>query len=112
MDVGRTTTKLFRKKQMLTKGRCLAHYAKDKENLVLADASTSGLGITLWQKQDDGITKPIAFGSRYSNETEKKYSIGGLELLAVVWGLEKIPILFIRKESTSMYGSPSIGAIN
>ena len=74
-------------KQMLTEGPCLAHYAKDKDNIVTTDASTTGLGITLWQKQDEGNTKPIAFGSRYSNDTEKKYSIGELELLAVVWGL-------------------------
>ena len=74
---------------MLTEGPCLAHYAKDKDNIVTTDASTTGLGITLWQKQDDGNTKPIAYGSRYLNETEKKYSIGELELLAVVWGLEK-----------------------
>ena len=76
-------------KQMLTEGPCLAHYAKDKENIVTTDASTTGLEIPLWQKQDDGNTKPIAFGSRYLNDSEKKYYIGELELLAVVWGLEK-----------------------
>ena len=41
------------------------------------------------QKQNDGNTKPIAFGSRYLNETEKKFSIGEIELLTVVWGLEE-----------------------
>ena len=40
-------------KQMLTEGPCLAQYAKDKENIVTTDASTTGLGITLWQKQGD-----------------------------------------------------------
>ena len=74
---------------MLTEGPCLAHYANEKDNKVTTDASTPGLGRTLWQKQDDGKTKPIAYGSRYLNETEKKYSIGELEFLAVVWGLEK-----------------------
>ena len=74
---------------MLTEGTCLAHYAKNKENVVTTDASTTGLGITQWQKQHDGNTKPIAFGSRYLNDTEKKYSIGELDLLAVVRGLEK-----------------------
>ena len=76
-------------KQMLTEGPCLAHYAKDKDNIVTTDASTTGLAITIWQRKDDGNTKPIAYGSRYLNDTEKKYSIGELELLAVVWGLEK-----------------------
>ena len=73
---------------MLTEGPCLAHYAEDKDNMVTTDASKTGLGITLWQKQDDGNIKPIAYGSRYLNDTEKNYSIGELELLAVVWGLE------------------------
>ena len=85
-------------KQMLTEGPCLAHYAKDKENIVTTDASTTGLGITLWQKQHDGNTKPIAFGSRYLNNTEKKCSIGELELLAVVWGLEKFRFYFYGKK--------------
>ena len=76
-------------KQMLTEKPCLANYAKDKDNKVTTDASKTGLGITLWQKQDDGELKPIAFGSRYLNNIEKNYSIGELELLAVVWGLEK-----------------------
>ena len=53
------------------------------------DASTTELGIKLWQKQDNRNTKPIAYGSRYLNDTEKKYAIGEPELLAVVWGLGK-----------------------
>ena len=42
---------------MLTAGLCLAHHAKDKDNLVTTDASTTGLEITLWQKHDNGNTK-------------------------------------------------------
>ena len=33
-------------KQMLIDGPCLAHYVKDKENIVTTDASTIGHGIT------------------------------------------------------------------
>ena len=58
-------------KKMLIKGPCLAHYAKDRENIVNTDASKTGLGITLWQKQSDGEIKPIAFSSRYLNDCEK-----------------------------------------
>ena len=58
-------TDFNRIKQMLTEGPCLAHYAKDKDNMISTDASTTGLGTTLWQKQDNGDTKPIAYGSRY-----------------------------------------------
>ena len=57
---------------MLTEGPCLAHYAKDKDNMVTTDASKTGLGITLWQKQDDRNIKPIVNGSRILNDTEKK----------------------------------------
>ena len=66
--------------------------------MVTTDASKTGLGITLWQKQDDGELKPIAFGSRYLNNTEKNYSIGELELLAVVWGLEKFRFYLYGKK--------------
>ena len=78
-------------KKMLTEEPALAHYAKDKDNIVTTDASRTGLGITIWQKQADGeFEKPIAFGSRFLNDSEEKnYSIGELELLAVVWCLEK-----------------------
>ena len=76
-------------KKMLTEEPALAHYGKDKDNIVTTDPSKTGLGITLWQKQVDGELKPIAFDSRFLNDTEKNYSIGELELLAVVWGLEK-----------------------
>ena len=86
------------RKQMLTDKPCLAHYAKDKCNMVTTDASKTGLGIILWQKQDDGERKPIAFGSRYLNDTEKNYSIGELELLAVVWELEKLQFYLYGKK--------------
>ena len=95
---GEEQQKTSEKKQMLIEGPCLAHCAKDKDNIVTTDASTTGFGITLWQKQDDGTTKPIAFGSRYLNDTEKRYSIGELELLAVVWGLEKFRFYLYGKK--------------
>ena len=85
-------------KEMLTEEPCLAHYAKDRENIVTTDASKTGLGITLWQKHSDGEIKPIAFGSRYLKDTEQNYLIGELELLAVVWGLEKFRFYLYGKK--------------
>ena len=35
-------------KEMLTEEPCLAHYAKDRENIVTTGAIKTGLGITLW----------------------------------------------------------------
>ena len=73
----------------LTKLHCLALNNGNKDNIFTTDASKTGLGIALWQKQRNNELKPIAFASRYLNDAEKKYSIGELELLAVVWGLER-----------------------
>ena len=67
-------------KKMLTEEPALAHYAKDKDNIVTTDASETGLGITIWQKLADGELKPIAFGSRFLNDSEENYSIGEREL--------------------------------
>ena len=80
MKLGETTRPDFNSiKQKLTEKPCLAHYAKDRENIVTTDASKTVLGITLWQKQSDGEIKPIAFGSRYLKDSEKNYSIGEIE---------------------------------
>ena len=57
---------------------------------MLTNASRTGLGITLWQKQNDDTIRPIAFSSRYLNDGEKNLSTGELKLLAVVWGVETV----------------------
>ena len=85
-------------KKMLTEKPALSHNAKDKDNIVTTDASIIGLGITLWQKQADGELKSIAFGSIFLNDSEKNYSIGELELLAVVRGLEKFHFYLYGKK--------------
>ena len=83
---------------MTTGEPALAHYATYKDNIVATYASKTGLGITLWQKQIDGELTPIAIGSRFLNDSEKNYSIGELELLAVVWRLEKFRFYLYGKK--------------
>ena len=63
-------------KKTLPEEPCPAHYAKDRENIAITDASKTGLGITSWQKQSDGEMNAIASGDRYLNESERNYSIG------------------------------------
>ena len=58
-------------KRELTFQPCLAHYNVNEENIVTTDACGTGLGIALWQKQNNGVLKPIAFASRYLNDAEK-----------------------------------------
>ena len=85
-------------KQMFTEEPALARYAKDKDNIVTIDASKTGLRIPLRQKQADGELKPISFSSKFLNDSEKNYSIGELELLAVVWGLGKFRFYLYGKK--------------
>ena len=86
-------------KQELTTRPCLAHFNGSKESIVTTDNCKTGLGVALWQKQRNGELKPIAYASRYLNDAEKKYSIGELELLAVVWGLERFRFHLYGKQA-------------
>ena len=91
-------TKAFENlKQKITEIPCLAHYNSDYPNIVTTDASTKGLGTTLWQEQPDGKLKPIGFVSRFFSDMEKQNAINELELLAVVWGLEHFRLYIYGK---------------
>ena len=84
-------------KRKITEIPCLAHYSSIRPNTITTNASTKGLGATLWQEQENGDLKPIAFASRFLSDTEKKYAINELELLAVVWGLEHFRLYIYGK---------------
>ena len=84
-------------KKLITQLPYLAHYNPKSENILTTDASTKGLGATLWHKQKDGNLKPIGFASRFLSDTEKKYAINELELLAVVWGSEQFRLYIYGK---------------
>ena len=75
----------------------MAHYNSNLPNTITTDASTKSLGATLWQDQHNGELKPIAFASRFLSDTEKKYAINELELLAVVWGLQHFRLYIYGK---------------
>ena len=83
-------------KQKISDIPCLAYYNSDYPNVITTDASTKGLGATLWQEQLDGKLKPIGFASRFLSDTEKN-AINELELLAVVWGLEHFRLYIYGK---------------
>ena len=89
-------------KQKITEIRCLAHYISDYPNIITTDASTKGHGATLWQEQPDGKLKPIRFASRFLSDTEKKYAVNELKLLAVVWGLEHFRLYIYGKPIKSL----------
>ena len=74
------------------------YYDQNKDTRVKCDASHTGLGATLEQKTEDNEWVPIAFASRYLNAQEKKYLTNELELLAVVWDVDRFKNYLLLKE--------------
>ena len=71
-------------KKQLTKAPILAYFDPEKELVVQADSSQSGLGAVLLQEG-----KPIEFTSRSLSESERNWAQIEKESLAVLFGLEK-----------------------
>ena len=67
----------------------LYYYDANRETRVICDASHNGLGATLEQQTYEGSWVPISFASRYLNIQEKKYATNELDLLAVVWAVDR-----------------------
>ena len=74
------------------------YYDPKRDTRRKCDASHSGLGATLEQKTEDNEWVPIAFASRYLNVQEKKYSTNELELLAIVWAVDRFKHYLLGKE--------------
>ena len=105
-------TKAFENlKQKITVLPCLAHYILNYPNIIPMDASPKGVGATLWQEQLDGKLKPIGFASRFLPDTEKKYAINELELLALVWGLEHFHLYINRKPNKLLTDHQALGPL-
>ena len=94
-------------KKVVTEEPGVAFYAKNKDYIVTTDASKTGLGVTSRQTQTDGELKTIAFGSRFLNNSDSKYSIGELEILAAVCRPEKLRFFLYGQKGTSIYRSSS-----
>ena len=72
MDLeGRTHIGFRKLETKITEIPCLAHYNSDYSNVITTDASTKGLGTTLWQEQPNRLLKPIGCASRFLSDTEK-----------------------------------------
>ena len=54
---------------------------------VHTDALEQGLGTVLFQDQDDGTTRVIAYASRNMPKSEKRYHSSELEFLALKWSI-------------------------
>ena len=76
-------------KEKLTTAPVLAFPAVDRDFTVETDASISGIGAVLSQRQDEGKLHPVAYASRSLSAAERNYSVTELETLAVVWALTR-----------------------
>ena len=93
-------------KQELTTLPFLAHYNGNKDNIVTIGACKTGLAVTLWQKQERGVLKPILLASCYLNHAQKECSIGELALLAVVWGSDFTSVDMFNYSRTTKHYNP------
>jgi hypothetical protein len=76
----------------LTSTKTLAFYRPDRKTRLITDASRlNGIGFVLKQ-EIDGIWKPVQAGSRFLTETEGRYAMVELELLASAGPQKNAPI--------------------
>ena len=91
-------TEVYEKiKQAVANIAKLNFYDPSRDTRVKCDASRSGLGASLEQQTEKNEWVPISFASRYLNNQEKKYSTNELELLAVVWAVDRFKHYLLGK---------------
>ena len=74
-------------KDQCSKTPILAYADYKKPFKIHTDASEFGLGAVLYQDQDDGTTRVIAYASRTLSKSERKYHSHKLEFLALKWAV-------------------------
>ena len=75
-------------KSILTSGQVMGHPRTDREFVLDVDASDYALGVELSQADDQGDLRPIFYGSRHLEKSERAYSATARETLAAVFGCE------------------------
>lgn len=76
-------------KERMTNAPILTHPDFKRPFVIQCDASTTGVGSVLYQLDDDGNEKPIAFMSKKLNTAQRNYSITELECLAAVLSIKR-----------------------
>ena len=75
------------------------HFDQHLDNRIVWVASTTGLGSALEQiSLEDWVT--VAYAARFLNSLEEKFSVNELELLGVVWAIERFKYYLYGKHFT------------
>ena len=77
-------------KEKLASPEILAHYNPNRQTVIAADASSTGLGAVLLQTQDNGQRRPICYISRSLSDAERNYAVIEKEALASTWACERL----------------------
>ena len=75
-------------KRQLCSAPLLAYPKFDREFTLYTDASDVGLGVVLSQRDDSGLERVIAYGSRSLTPRERKYATTEKEALATHYGTQ------------------------
>ena len=86
--------------QALTSSPVLSLFDPNRETVVSADASYTGLGAVLLQKQPDGEFKPISYISRSLTLTERRYAQLKKRCLPLPGGVSAFPTTCLDLPST------------
>ena len=87
-------------KDLLGKSVTLAYPSQNEEHrlFLTTDASEHGWGISLSQRFEDNIERPLGFGSGTFREAQTRWPIRDKELYALVKGLEQFHVhLYLRR---------------
>ena len=87
-------------KASLSRNPVLAFYNPRADTIISCDASGSGLGSVLLQKQSDGQFKPVSYASRSLTDVEVRYSQIEKETLAIVFGCTRFDQYIAAKHFT------------
>ena len=98
-------------KDKLSSETCLNYFDPSKTCKLITDASDYGVGAVLLQT-DNGVDKPIAFGSKSLSSLEKKYTTTEKECLALVFGVQKFHIYLYGKRFIAQVDHKPLESLN